>query len=152
VIVELDEYKNGDYAEALKKTFMAFDGMLKKETETIVSYLKKYNEVKDNLASRALSEGTTACVVLVNKKKLYCANAGDARAVIYHDFETKALSEDHKPENPDEKKRIEEAGGITMHNRVDLDLAVSRAIGDQRFKNDEDLKPEEQKVSCVPDI
>merc|ERR1712147_333700 len=39
-----------------------------------------------------------------------------------------------------------------MHNRVDLDLAVSRAVGDQRFKESEDLPPEEQKVSAEPDI
>jgi len=35
--------------------------------------------------------------------------------------------------------------------RVDGDLALSRAIGDFRFKH-KHLKPEEQAVSCIPDV
>lgn len=64
----------------------------------------------------------------------------------------KALSFDHKPVNALEKKRIEAAGGFVQWNRVDGDLAVSRALGDFFYKNRDDLPTEKQKVSCHPEI
>lgn len=38
-------------------------------------------------------------------------NVGDSRAVLAHGGNALPLSNDHKPENPDEKARIEAAGG-----------------------------------------
>lgn len=43
-------------------------------------------------------------------KKLYVANAGDSRCVLARNGEAVALSYDHKPDNEEEKKRIEAAG------------------------------------------
>ena len=41
-------------------------------------------------------------------------------------------------------------GGEVRFSRVDGDLALSRAIGDTKYKQNSALPPEEQKVSCVP--
>eukprot|EP00980_Cylindrotheca_fusiformis_P015897 scaffold4658_cov118-Cylindrotheca_fusiformis.AAC.3 len=47
-----------------------------------------------------------------------------------------ALSRDHKPNLPDEEKRILQANGfIALGGRVNGELAVSRAIGDFGFKD-----------------
>ena len=62
------------------------------------------------------------------------------------------MSNDHKPYDPEEKARIEDAGGTVQWKRVDGDLAVSRALGDFQYKCRPDLPPEKQKVSCEPDI
>jgi serine/threonine protein phosphatase PrpC len=45
--------------------------------------------------------------------KVFCANAGDTRAVLYRSKKTgvTALSEDHKPSMPSELERIEGVGG-----------------------------------------
>jgi protein phosphatase 2C family protein 2/3 len=61
----------------------------------------------------------------------------------------KALSFDHKPMLPIERARIDAAGGFVQWNRVNGDLAVSRALGDFSFKDRPDLPPESQKVSTA---
>jgi serine/threonine protein phosphatase PrpC len=45
------------------------------------------------------------------------------------------LSQDNKPDNENEKRRIQSAGSNVSNGRVDGSLAVSRAIGDWEFKN-----------------
>jgi len=44
------------------------------------------------------------------------------------------MSQDHKPSREDEAKRIRDAGGFVINNRVMGELAVSRAFGDAEFK------------------
>lgn len=52
--------------------------------------------------------GCTAVVLLMTPDKYYVANAGDSRCVLYtQDNKVTALSDDHKPDNELEKKRIE---------------------------------------------
>ncbi|XP_020423825.1 probable protein phosphatase 2C 24 [Prunus persica] len=73
-------------------------------------------------------------------------NGGDSRAVLCRNGKAFPLSVDHKPDRPDELKRIEEAGGRVIYwdgPRVLGVLAMSRAIGDNY------LKPY---VSCEPEV
>lgn len=53
------------------------------------------------------------------------------------------MSIDHKPDNIDEKKRIEKAGGFVSDGRVNGNLNLSRALGDLEYKRDEKLKVNE---------
>ncbi|KAK1232297.1 hypothetical protein PQX77_004548 [Marasmius sp. AFHP31] len=61
---------------------------------------------------------------------LYCANAGDARAVLCRNGTATRLTQDHKATDEDEKARIRGAGGIVLRGRVMGALAVSRSLGD----------------------
>lgn len=63
-----------------------------------------------------------------------------------------ALSEDHKPENLDERKRIEAAGGFVEENRVNGSLNLSRSFGDFEYKSRADKSLYEQMVTCDPEI
>ena len=81
--------------------------------------------------------GCTACLCLITKTDIYCANSGDSRAILV----TKAgrvieLSHDHKPDVDTETKRIKAAGGFVEESRVQGVIAVSRAIGDWEYKNE----------------
>ena len=107
------------------------------------------------------------CTVFFEGTRLFCANAGDSRAIkvkiftpnnilgdskIGEDYkiQAEALSTDHKPELPEEQKRILEMGGRidTFHDASNNDeaigpqrvwlqdkelpgLAMSRSLGDQ---------------------
>ena len=80
---------------------------------------------------------------------MYCANIGDSRCIVVrNEKEVVALSEDQKPENPEEKARILAAGGRVepLAGPPDVDrgpprvwlkevnvpgLAMSRSIGDE---------------------
>eukprot|EP00455_Lapot_gusevi_P001767 TRINITY_DN1067_c0_g1_i4.p1 TRINITY_DN1067_c0_g1~~TRINITY_DN1067_c0_g1_i4.p1 ORF type:complete len:369 (+),score=95.26 TRINITY_DN1067_c0_g1_i4:128-1234(+) len=97
--------------------------------------------------------GTTAVYGLRIGRKLYTANIGDSRAILVRkghngQVEVVALSNDHKPESPEEKARILKHGGRVQPlpglpdedcgpPRVwlrDFDvpgLAMSRSIGDE---------------------
>jgi len=107
---------------------------------------------------------TAVCALLTTEaKKLFVANAGDSRCILASNGKAVPISEDHKPGNPGEKKRIKEAehtveietvlidGKRHQLSRVDGQIAVSRAIGDGDFK-DGDGPPESQAITCVPDV
>ena len=86
----------------------------------------------------ALGTGCTACSALITPTEIYVANAGDSRAVLAKKSGDKLvaveLSTDHKPDLPEEKSRIEKAGGFVEENRVKGILNLSRSIGDLEYK------------------
>lgn len=96
--------------------------------------------------------GTTIVVVVLTPKFIVCANAGDSRSVYKTSDKACALSFDHKPDDDKEESRIRKAGGYVSGGRVDGDLAVSRGLGDFRFKTSPHLGLERQKVSPVPEF
>ena len=105
------------------------------------SILPPFNkEMNDQISHPVPSDdedaGTTAVAVMVTPKWIVCTNAGDSRAVYSRsNHRAVPLSYDHKPEDEDEERRIREAGGYVSGGRVEGDLAVSRGLGDYRFKD-----------------
>ncbi|CAL1538625.1 unnamed protein product [Lymnaea stagnalis] len=97
--------------------------------------------------------GCTACVALLQGKRLIVANAGDSRCILARAGKAVELSFDHKPEDDSERKRIEKAGGkVTSDGRVNGGLNLSRAIGDHVYKRNKDLPDKEQMITALPDI
>lgn len=68
------------------------------------------------------------------------------------DGTTVAMSEDHVPTLADEHDRIEAAGGFVFLDRVNGELAMSRALGDFQYKQVTNKTLAEQLVICVPDV
>jgi serine/threonine protein phosphatase PrpC len=92
------------------------------------------------------TSGCTSVVTMITPHHIVCANTGDSRCVLGSNNETRAMSEDHKPYDEGERKRIEAAGGTVQWERVDGNLAVSRALGDFQYKTRPDLPAKDQKV------
>ncbi|KAL7583675.1 probable protein phosphatase 2C 59 [Lactuca sativa] len=95
--------------------------------------------------------GSTASTAILVGDRLLVANVGDSRAVISRGGKAFAVSRDHKPDQTDERQRIEDAGGFVMWAgtwRVGGVLAVSRAFGDKLLKQYVVADPEiqEEKV------
>ena len=114
--------------------------------------------------------GSTACVAMVGETgEVVVGNVGDSRAVLCRGGRAVRLTTDHKPELPEEKRRVELAGGVVRPLQmpwagwnVDVGpmrvftadgqggLAMSRALGDARLK----LAPHVRRalVSAAPDV
>jgi len=69
------------------------------------------------------------------RRVLYTANVGDARAVLSRAGKAVRLTYDHKGSDKQEAKRIMDAGGFVMNNRVNGVLAVTRSLGDSSMKD-----------------
>jgi len=143
---------------------------LQQEEGTITSALRDAFAVTDQefmetARGNGLKDGSTALLVLLahgfealptqqsvpgcrgGVAKLFVANCGDCRAIIIRGRKAHRLSEDHKPERPDETARVQKAGGIVIQDlntgihRVArkkgaqrLFLSTSRAFGDLELK------------------
>ncbi|KAJ8356388.1 hypothetical protein SKAU_G00191820 [Synaphobranchus kaupii] len=109
---------------------------------------------------RAISEkkhgadrsGSTAVGVMVSPKHIYFINCGDSRGLLSRKGKVHFFTQDHKPSNPLEKERIQNAGGSVMIQRVNGSLAVSRALGDFDYKCVHGKGPTEQLVSPEPEV
>ncbi|XP_062180589.1 probable protein phosphatase 2C 52 isoform X1 [Phragmites australis] len=116
------------------------------------TYKKTDSEFLDAERNSHRDDGSTASTAVLVGDHLYVANVGDSRAVISKAGKAIALSEDHKPNRSDERKRIEGAGGVVMWAgtwRVGGVLAMSRAFGNRLLKQFVIADPEiqEQEVN-----
>ena len=109
----------------------------------------KQLELTDDIKDRS---GTTAVCVLISPDHFFIANCGDSRALLCRNGEAKLCTTDHKPIVPSEKKRIQDAGGTVIFQRINGSLAVSRALGDFEYKCVVGKGETEQLVSPEPDI
>jgi serine/threonine protein phosphatase PrpC len=148
-----------DPASAMQKTFHKTQYLIEKATR-----LGRFD------ANRS---GSTASVALhdVKNNLLHVAHVGDSRVVLAQEMskdengncgiKTLDLSVDHKPDQPEERKRIEKAGGIVVFDgawnhrvyakkkdktgRSYPGLNMSRAMGDLQGYHDAG-------ISATPDI
>lgn len=96
------------------------------------------NLIKDHPIVAKRCGSTALCGIMYadnkNNHNIWIANVGDSRAILCnHLNQVIQLSQDHKPNHPPEKKRIEHLGGKIKFDGVDWrigDLSLSRAIGD----------------------
>lgn len=110
------------WPELWKQTYLATDSQLRRRN--------------------ILRSGSTSvtCVLRTegSKRMLHVANVGDSRAILIRGGKGIRLTFDHKASDPEEAKRITDAGGfIGRGNRVNGVLAISRALGDHMLKEND---------------
>lgn len=122
------------------------------------AYLKTDEDLRSDPVYANDTSGCTAVSALIvpdpteKTRTIYVANAGDSRSVLSLAGEAKPMSYDHKPGNSEEHSRILHAGGFVEFDRVNGNLALSRAIGDFEFKQNSGLPAEKQIVTADPDV
>lgn len=66
------------------------------------------------------TSGTTASIAFIRRSNIYIGHVGDSCIVLGYqepfsdDWKGAPLTVDHKPENPEEHKRISQAGGMVL--------------------------------------
>ncbi|KAL4877765.1 phosphatase 2C-like domain-containing protein [Aspergillus karnatakaensis] len=153
-ILASPEFRKGHYEAAMQAA-------IDKEEETL------FKEFRDGEEKFAVA-GSTASIAVVNLSSgtLVVGNLGDSHILLAEverggggDGEVKdvrRLTVSHKPDNPPEKQRIEQAGG-EVHDQHEIprlgSLNMSRALGDLQYKkplNSMDKGPvtEEQTIAA----
>ncbi|MCF8105732.1 MAG: protein phosphatase 2C domain-containing protein [Desulfohalobiaceae bacterium] len=100
------------------------------EQAFVAAYLAIASELK------AEPSGTTAVTFFLGNQTVATANCGDCRAVIIKREKILQLSADHRLDNEEERKRIEEFGGMIAYPYVMSGiqgLMPTRALGDAGF-------------------
>jgi serine/threonine protein phosphatase PrpC len=114
------------------------------DSQTAMKYFttvfdKVQNQMKKDHPRAIQYCGSTACIAIhykddEMKDRLWVVNVGDSRAVKCNKSNiAEQLTQDHKPNSPEEKARIEQMGGVIEFDGVDWrvkDLSLSRALGD----------------------
>ena len=158
LLTQNSKYREGNYDTALKETFLSVDTQLRtvegaKEVFRIQRDLPDSAPVDTNIARDAVATaGCTAVVALITAGTLYVANAGDSRAVLGRKGRAVEMSQDHKPDLPEELARITGAGACVVEGRVNGNINLSRSLGDLEYKTVQSLPAERQAVTAMPDV
>ncbi|XBH61566.1 hypothetical protein VPH35_115975 [Triticum aestivum] len=87
-------------------------------TDTKAAIAETFNHTDSEFlkadSSHTRDAGSTASTAILVGGRLVVANVGDSRAVVSKGGKAIAVSRDHKPDQTDERQRIEEAGGFVM--------------------------------------
>ncbi|KAF2289256.1 hypothetical protein GH714_032470 [Hevea brasiliensis] len=110
-------------------------GNVSKEEAVKAGYLKTDQE----FLKQGVVSGACCVTALIEGQEVVVSNLGDCRAVLCRGGMAEALTKDHRAEQEDERKRIENKGGyVEIHRgawRVHGVLSVSRSIGDAHLKD-----------------
>lgn len=156
--------QNQSRSRSLSSELIMRNGLTAAFRTTEHNYFQYVNKLEGGAATNWVTAGSTACTAMLfgpdeeGCLKLAVANAGDSRAVLgRRDGSAIRLSEDHTPDVPSERKRIETAGAAIVQchgiwrivlktNKINAGLSVSRGFGDLDYKQPDGV------VSAVPDI
>ncbi|PCH32954.1 protein serine/threonine phosphatase 2C [Wolfiporia cocos MD-104 SS10] len=137
-LVEDSAYRNKEYCLALKNAFLSTDEGMRNNP---------WFQWEDH------RDGCTAISALLTVDgKIFVANTGDSRSVLSAKDLATHLSIDHKPKNENERLRITAAGGKIVNGYVNDGLALTRALGDFKYKKNVLLPPEAQIITADPEI
>lgn len=124
---------------------------MKAAKKAILDGFRKTDEsLLQESTSGGWQDGATAVCVWVLGQKVFIANIGDAKAVLARSsiidgsqnhpdgaspLKAIVLTREHKAIYPQERARIQKAGGsVSSNGRLQGRLEVSRAFGDRQFK------------------
>ncbi|KAF2307056.1 hypothetical protein GH714_024587 [Hevea brasiliensis] len=127
-------------------------GNMSKKEAVKAGYLKTDQE----FLKQGIVSGVCCVTALIEGQELVVSNLGDCRAVLCRGGVAEALTKDHRAEQEDERKRIENNGGyVEIHRgawRVHGILSVSRSIGDAHLKDWVLAEPDTMILQLTPDM
>lgn len=140
-----DGHGGQDIADRLATTFPALiPKMIVSSPDEVVSLWRETNDsFRKEIGDGPMAGSTCTGVIRVgNEWRVY--NCGDSATYIIDSSSRQVVfkTKDHSPSDPDEMKRIYEAGASVLNGRINGNLAVARSFGDWYIPG----------VICDPDI
>lgn len=128
---------------------------IRTSTETLLlnSFLKLDDDIK---YMNCYDVGATSCVVFLTKEKenitgfdevkkvVYCANCGETQCLLVNSTNVKKLTTIHNLSSSNERKRVDNSGGVIYSNKIYGQLYLTRCFGMQKMK--------QYGVTVVPDV
>ena len=150
----LHECQDGFTSQAITRAFINTERNFR--THCANSPKPEVSEFNIRIPKSYDESGTCALVAIVQDTQITIAHVGDCQALIVNNDKTfRTLSRMHRCTNEQEDngeiERILAANLYVQGKRVNGELAISRSIGDFKYKGD---APEEENhaVTCVPSI
>ena len=119
-------------------------------------FLKLFLKLDDDIKiMKCLNIGSTACVVYIaeeedeltgfkqKKKVIYCTFLGDVQCLVISKTKAKKMTKYHNIKNPEEKKRIENIGGVIFDEKIYGQENLTRAFGLFNLK--------QYGITCIPE-
>ena len=119
-------------------------------------FLKLFLKLDDDIKiMKCLDVGATACVVYLaeeedeltgfkqKKKVIYCAFLGDVQCILISKTKARRLTKVHNIKNEDERKRIENIGGVIYDEKIYGQENLTRAFGMFNLK--------QYGITCIPE-
>ena len=150
----LHECQDGFTSEAITQAFISTERNFR--THCANSPKPEVSELNIRIPKSYDESGTCALVAIVQGTKVTIAHVGDCQALIVNKDKTfQHVSRMHRCTNAKEDEaeieRILAADLYVQGKRVNGELAVSRSIGDFKYKGSA-LEEEKHAVTCVPSI
>lgn len=113
------------------------------------AYISTDKFILENSMQLGPGGSTAVTAIVIDGKDLWVANVGDSRAVVCERGSANQITVDHEPHT--ERRRIEKQGGfvVTLPGdvpRVNGQLAVARAFGDQSLKAHLSSEPDVRQI------
>ena len=119
-------------------------------------FLKLFLKLDDDIKiMKCLDVGATACVVYLaeeedeltgfkqKKKVIYCAFLGDVQCILISKTKARRLTKVHNLKNEEERKRIENIGGVIYDEKIYGQENLTRAFGVFNLK--------QYGITCIPE-
>lgn len=105
-------------------TNVNMDTILRESFNTVHQHVEEHMDNTDEFDCTLSGSTCTLAVIDTEAKKLWVAHVGDSRAIVSlkesGKYKAKELTLDHKPNLPEEQKRIESMGGEVRKSEGDI--------------------------------
>ena len=128
-------YLQKNYAKIYKKY------LYETKNNIVDSFSMSFNHIDEDIKNQpnVENQGSTGTIIHIIREKnnrlfIFNANVGDSRASLISAKKIIRLSQDHRTDDKDERKRVISEGGLIMNGRVNGELMLTRSFGDFDFK------------------
>ena len=134
-----DGHGGGEVSKFLQENFATYFKQMLPFQNHFEDFKNLFNTLDEKIRELNVPDaGSTATIVYIEKingkKILYCINVGDSRCVLVNNNGLMRMSYDDRVDDPKEKERIINQGGVIFNNRVYGRLMLSRCFGDWGIK------------------